>query len=328
MGVVLGAQGATGGTGQVVNAPTTISTAIVGGAGSRGQIPVTNANTSGGGGGGGAGVRATADVTITGTGNVTGGSGGPPGAGDGGGGGGGVGVFSSASVTVESGGRVTGGVGANVSLGGGGQGGTAVMLTNGGVVQNSGILAGGAGGRAITVGGAGDGGTGVHLLSGGTLINAAGGTITGGAGGTTGAGTPGEGGVGVKGAGISIVNAGTITGGAGGSVAIGQANAIQFTGGVNSLEIRPGSTINGNVVAFSAADTLKLGGGADASFDLSAIEAGGKYRGFGRYEMVGASTWTLTGTPSAVTPWTLTSGVLRISSDSNLGGPAGGLTFN
>ncbi len=103
---------------------------------------------------------------------------------------------------------------------------------------------------------------------------------------------------------------------------------MQFTGGVNSLELQAGSVITGNVVAFSAADTLKLGGASDGSFDVSQIGDGAQYRGFGIYKKTGASTWTLTGVTGAVTPWTLTQGTLQISSDGNLGDPSGGLTFN
>jgi outer membrane autotransporter protein len=125
---------------------------------------------------------------------------------------------------------------------------------------------------------------------------------------------PGQGGAGIKGADIAIINAGTIMGGAGGTGTgwppVG-GQAIEFTGGVNSLEIQAGSNIAGNVVAFSAADTFKLGGAVDSSFDLS--EIGEKYQGFGFYEKTGAGTWTLTGTTAAVMPWTLTGGVLVVN---------------
>ncbi|MES0190146.1 hypothetical protein [Mesorhizobium sp. C264A] len=72
------------------------------------------------------------------------------------------------------------------------------------------------------------------------MINGTGATIIGGAGGQ--AGTAGDGGSGIKGANIAVINAGTITGGAvgagGGTPLAGK--AIQFTGGVNSLEIQAG----------------------------------------------------------------------------------------
>jgi outer membrane autotransporter protein len=311
---------------------------VTGGTGHQGQVAVANVNTEGGNGGGGAGVQATADVTVTGTGVVTGGMGAE--LTGGGGGGGGAGIFSSADVTVNAGGKVTGGAG-NTALapgaGGGGQGAAAIVLTGNGTVQNSGTLTGGNGERGLTSGG-GDGGAGVELVSGSTVVNTASGTITGGAGGGGRVSlinavptSPGAGGAGITGSGISVVNAGTIAGGAG-ATGTGwtpvNGDAIQFTGGVNSLEIWSTSNITGNVVAFSAADTLKLGGTTSASFDVSQIGPAAQYQGFGVFEKVGSSTWTLTGTTTAVTPWTLTDGILQIASDTSLGDPSGGLTFN
>lgn len=325
-----GIAGATGATGLVISIDGTISTSISGGAGALGSPGTNGVVRSGGGGGGGVGVSATADVTVAGTGSVLGGTGGRGGnGGNSGSGGGGVGIFSSANVVVEAGGSVTGGTSLltiGVQAGGGG-GAAAIVLTSGGTVHNSGNLLGGTGGRTI-LGGGGDGGAGVLLLSGGTVINETGATIIGGGGGQ--AGTAGDGGSGIKGANIAVINAGTITGGAvgagGGTPIAGK--AIQFTGGVNSMEIQAGSNITGNVVAFSNADSFKLGGDANASFDVSQIGAGAKYDGFGLYEKTGSSTWTLTGTTTAITPWTLSGGILQISSDGNLGAPSGGLTFN
>jgi hypothetical protein len=324
-----GAPGATGGAGQVISTSGNISTSVSGGTGVTGPSGVAGSLRGGGGGGGGVGVSATADIVVTSGGSVAGGNGGIAGTtSNAGGGGGGVGVFSSADVTVDAGGSVkggTGGRGGTQSAGGGGA--AAIVLTGGGTIENSGNLVGGTGGRTIAAGG-GDGGAGVLLLSGGTVINGTGATIIGGNGGQ--GGTAGDGGAGIKGANIAVINAGTISGGAvgagGGTPIAGK--AIEFTGGVNSLEIQAGSTITGNVVAFSTADTFKLGGNTNASFDVSQIGAGAKYDGFGFYEKTGTSTWTLTGTTTAVTPWTLSGGILQISSDSNLGNPIGGLTFN
>ena len=318
-----GLAGATGVTGQIVSLPTDISTIVTGGNGGPGAAQVAGVSTWGGGGGGGAGVRATADVTITGTGIVTGGTGGIQT--NGAGGGGGVGLFSSANVTVDTGGVVAGGAGGgtNRTGGGGGGGAAAIVLTNVGTVQNGGALTGGAGGQSF-LGGGGDGAAAVQLLSGGTVFNAAGGTITGGQGGNGRVDSseglfPGDGGAGIKGADISVVNGGTIAGGAGGARAGGDAwtpvpgHAIQFTGGVNSLEIWSSSNIVGNVTAFSAVDTFKLGGETDGTFDLSQIGAGAKYDGFGLYEKVGTSTWALTGAPVTAVPlWTVRDGTLRV----------------
>ena len=203
---------------------------------------------------------------------------------------------------------------------------------------NAGTLRGGAGGAggdsALTAGGGpgssgGAGGAGI-TGSGLTITNS--GAITGGNGGAGGgASTPGPagaGGVGILGSGLTVINSGSITGGsAGGGGA--QANAITFSGGTNVLELRSGSTINGNVVAVSGgSDVLRLGGSANATFDTSQIGAAAQYRNFAAFEKTGSSTWTLSNTTAATTPWTITSGTLAISSDANLGSVAGGLTLN
>jgi autotransporter-associated beta strand protein len=107
-----------------------------------------------------------------------------------------------------------------------------------------------------------------------------------------------------------------------------RADAVTFTGGTNVLELQAGSTITGNVVAFSAADTFRLGGTANASFDVSQIGAAAQYQGFGLFQKTGSSTWTLTGTTTAVTPWAINAGTLAASADNNLGNASGGLSFN
>jgi fibronectin-binding autotransporter adhesin len=179
-------------------------------------------------------------------------------------------------------------------------------------VQNSGVISGGA--STTATGGIGVSGTGL------SLTNLNGGLVTGG-------NSPGGvAGVGVSGSGLAVVNDGTIEGGLGSGAV--RANAVQFTGGANVLQVQAGSTILGNVVAFSAADKLQLGGATNASFDVSLIGPAVQYRGFGLYEKVGASTWTLSSTTSAVTPWTVAQGTLSVSSDANLGAPSGGLTFD
>src|SRR5258707_931774 len=78
----------------------------------------------------------------------------------------------------------------------------------------------------------------------------------------------------ISGAGLTIVNSGTISGGLSGD-GVSRANAISFTGGVNSLTLLPGSIITGNVVAFSNADTLALSGSGNASFDISQAQGFG-----------------------------------------------------
>lgn len=127
--------------------------------------------------------------------------------------------------------------------------------------------------------------------SGATFTNS--GTITGGNGGVggisgAGNGSNGAGGAGIVGAGLTTINSGTITGGLSGD-GVTRANPITFTGGPNILELRAGSSITGNVVAFSAADTLRLGGTTNASFDVSQIGASAQYRNFGVFQKAGAA---------------------------------------
>jgi outer membrane autotransporter protein len=100
----------------------------------------------------------------------------------------------------------------------------------------------------------------------------------------------------------SIFNAGTITGLGG--------NAIQFfVSGGNTLTIAPTSVINGNVSA-TGNDTFQLGGSGAATFDLGLIGAAAQYQGFGIFNKVGDSTWTLVG--SGNQSWTVQSGKLIV----------------
>jgi hypothetical protein len=128
------------------------------------------------------------------------------------------------------------------------------------------------------------------------------------------AGSAGNGGAGIAGSGLTVVNSGTITGGLANAGSGARANAVSFTGGTNVLELESGSTITGNVVASSSADTLELGGSANASFDVSQIAPGAQYQGFGVFEKAGTNTWTLTGTGTSITNWTVTAGTLAVGS--------------
>lgn len=327
---VPGAAGAAGAAGL-----STVSGAITGGTGLMGSPNIGVGGS--GGGGGGIGVSTTVDLTIENTGRVNGGAGGVGGSSSGGGGGG-AGVFSSTNVTVAAGGAITGGAGGRGNgLAGSGGGAAAVILTGAaGTIDNGGALGGGNGGSNTGLlqlaGAGGNGGEGVLLTAGGHVINRSGASITGGTAGPNGTQIANQGvvqsvgGAGIKGANVSVVNAGAITGGV--TTSGTRADAIHFTGGVNSLEIWSTSSITGNVRAFSTADTFKLGGATDSNFDLSELGPSAKYDGFGLYEKVGTSTWTLAGTTMAATPWALSGGTLSISSDGNLGNPSGTLAFN
>ena len=306
----------------------------------------------GGGGGGGAGVTGGSggdgDVAIGGAGGSNPASGGSPGAdffsiGGGGGGGGGahgaVITTSTSNSAAVSGGD--GGHGGNVMIsapgggGGGGGGGYGVVVDGSGLTYaNTGAVRGGSGGQGgfgiFDVGGfGGNGGSGVVFTGdGGTLVNS--GSIAGGKGGAGGygglsSGLSGLGGIGIAGANLSIINSGSITGGLAGDGST-RANAIYFAGGSNVLELQAGSLITGNVVGANN-DTLRLGGAAAATFDVSLI--GSQYTGFSTFVKTGTGTWTLTGTTPAFTPWTIDQGTLAISSNGNLGNVLSGpLTFN
>jgi uncharacterized protein with beta-barrel porin domain len=205
--------------------------------------------------------------------------------------------------------------------GGGGAGGYGAIVTGSSSNINSGTISGGRGGNGgssqdASGGSGGDGGIGLFFsLSGTTLLNS--GSISGGAGGAKGISTGGvpdglngTGGAGIVGADLSITNSGTISGGLAGD-GVTRANAITFTGGANSLTLLSGSTITGNVVG-TRQDTFQLGGAANASFDVSQIGAAAQYRGFGTFNKIGASTWTLTGTNIAL-DWTVQQGALIVS---------------
>jgi uncharacterized protein with beta-barrel porin domain len=167
--------------------------------------------------------------------------------------------------------------------------------------SNSAAITGGSGGDSGNTNG-GAGGVGVLFNAAATFNNS--GIITGGAGGS--GATSGADGAGVVGANLVIINSGGISGGG-----LGAANAITFTGGTNQLELQAGSSIVGNVVAFSTADTLRLGGAGNASLDASLI--GTQYLGFGVFQKAGSSIWTLTGTNAAALPWSINGGTLNVA---------------
>jgi outer membrane autotransporter protein len=207
-------------------------------------------------------------------------------------------------------------------------------LTTAGIISGGNGGSGGAGASLDlgTYGGnGGNGGAGVNLgTTGGTLTNA--GTISGGNGGSGGGdgingtvGSPGAGGAGVVGAGLTIINSGLISGGLSAD-GVTRANPITFTGGTNTLVLQLGSVITGNVVAFSSADTLALGGSGQAGFDVSQI--GRQYQNFGAFQKVDSGTWVLGNSTLLTTNWAINGGTLGILGDGGLGTPNGTLSFN
>ncbi|MET4492754.1 MULTISPECIES: autotransporter domain-containing protein [unclassified Bradyrhizobium] len=297
-------------------------------AGSDGSAGVAAGDGGGGGGGGGAG-----NALVTGSGSTIGnftasaGGKGGDGNGSGGGGGGGAGgavfiISGSGSISVSAFSQSLGGAGgaggaSAAGLGGsGGSGGAGFILSTSTVALAAASLVGGGAGGAGGVGGTGTGAGGAGgagIWAGSTTINNFGGTITGGNGGA--GSTNGAGGAGIIGSDLTITNTGTIAGGLAGD-SVTRANAITFTGGTNTLELRAGSTITGNAVAFSSADTLRLGGSTNATFDVSTMGAAAQYRGFGIFAKAGTSTWTLTGTSAF-------SGTTLVSAGTLLAGNAG-----
>jgi autotransporter-associated beta strand protein len=269
--------------------------------------------------------------------------------GAGGGGGGGYNGNGTGAATITNTTPVVGGVGGHggdgsgsaAGGGGGGSGGYGQVVTGSGTNSNTSNITGGKGGDGGTgfgagvVGGTGGGGGGgLFLSTGSTFTNTSTGVITGGAGGAGGAasggaavGLAGSGGSGIVATGATIENAGTISGGLYGD-GVTRGNAISFTGGTNVLTIDATSAIIGNVIAFSVADTLALGGSGSGSFDVSNIGGSAQYRGFGVFQMTGSGTWTLTNTTSAFTPWTVKSGVLSITQDGSLGLATGNVTLD
>jgi outer membrane autotransporter protein len=289
---------------------------IAGGAGG-------NAGATGGGGGAGLflyGGGALANQV----GAIRGGNGGGVALSANSGGDGGVGVLSNLG-TIGNQATIAGGTG-GYGVTGGGRGGIGLAAWGGSVVNEaSGSISGGEGGSLSQPGRffpAGSGGAGVQFLDGqaASLSNA--GTIEGGAGGATPAGDNpvGVGGVAIVGAlsgNISIVNSGTTNGGVDSRGAV-RSNAISLFGSGNRLELRAGSTINGDVVVSGGAgNTLVLGGATDANFDASQIGATQQYRGFDTYEKTGASTWTLTGTGNQI--WSVVTGALKADTNSLAG---------
>ncbi|MFG1404300.1 beta strand repeat-containing protein, partial [Xanthobacter sediminis] len=299
--------------------------ALSGGDGSAGGDAVNfdEASSGGGGGAGGYGAIGTGSGASTNSGAISAGAGGSGG-------------DSSGGSLIHT--RLSNG-------GGGGDGGVGVYFTSAGnTLTNSGSItagaggAGGAGGGANTGGGdGGSGGIGLWFaVRGNTIVNS--GSITGGSGAAGGdggsalghfqgpSGAPGTGGAGITGGDLTVINSGTITGGLSGD-GVTRVNAITFGDGVNILEIQPGSTIVGNVVAGGEA-RLRLGGAGAGTFDVSAVGSSAQYQGFGFFEKVGSSLWTLTGTSALAMPWTISGGTLAIATYASLGDPSGALTVN
>ena len=326
-----GLNGASGGDAVTLAANATLSVQAGGrlaggggGSGGNGGVggPVSNGGTGGAGANlNGIGANLTNDGAIAGGGGGVGGYGASDGNG-GNGGGGGAGISaSSGNTSVTNGSSITGGDG---GLGG-----------NGGLGLNS---SGGNGGNG------GNGGAGASLSGAGVSLTNNG-TVTGGNGAAGGvadvagsAGLAGRGGAGViASGGATVINAGAIIGGTGNG---GRADAIDFSGGGNTLTLENGYSFTGNVVSSggttNGGDTLVLGGNTNSTFDLSQVVAtqpaswtgAVQYYGFAGLAKTGSSTWIVTGNTDSTTPWTISAGTLQVGDGTTDGALAGNITNN
>jgi fibronectin-binding autotransporter adhesin len=340
-----GGAGILGGDGVVIINQDTAT--VLGGAGNSGSEPANFRPVLNGRGGYGIFVGAGAHITNRDNGSITGGGGASQAGSDfvGGSGGAGIGTGDAVIIINQDAATITGGAGAAAGTNNGaGEGGAGVIAS--GLLDNSGTISGGAGGAGDNApagtGGVGVSGSALTILNGGAIaggnggapflgLNAAGGgagidganlaiintgTISGGDGGG-GFPTSPDGGAGISGSDLTVVNAGTISGGVGGLAGTPSA-AIDFTGGVNRLELRTGYIFNGAIVANGVLDTLALGGtNDDDTFDATQLLAGQRFQNFEQFEKLGSGTWTLEGDGSAFTGQTnVAAGTLLVGATS------------
>jgi uncharacterized protein with beta-barrel porin domain len=286
------------GTPGLVTSTLSNATPLQGGIGGKGGDAGLIYGNGGSGGVGGSGAVVTGAGSSSNSSLLTGGAGGDGGKagliGNGGtGGSGGMGAsFTASGATFTTTGTITGGNGGN--------GGTASLaFGNGGN--------GGAGGAGIA---------GTNL----TIVNNGGASITGGAGGAGGTaglfgshGNSGNGGAGISGAGLSITNQGTIAGGSGGA---GQANAITFTGGANTLTLLQGSNLIGNI---------GVTGSLDFSQNTFAVLTN-VITGTGSVSKSGSDTLSLFGASTYTGGTTVNAGTLKLDGGSLVA--TGALTVN
>ncbi|WP_145531675.1 autotransporter outer membrane beta-barrel domain-containing protein [Yersinia kristensenii] len=305
-----------------------------GGNGGNGGWPVQGSNANGGNGGdaglsgiaqnGGMGGNAIAGsgFTVNNGGSIFGGAGGAGGNALGGAGGRGGQGANNFGHSGDGGDGTAGGIAGN-----GAAGGIAVTGSHFDLVSQGIIRGGNGGGAGLATGGAA-GSTDLAGAPGGTMGSAG----QAGADGT--AGSYGAGGVGVISTGSSTITTSNIIAGGLAGDRKTQANAIELSGGSNTLTLESGYSFVGNVIS-SGGDTLVLGGDTNSSFSVASLAASSpsswtgdvQYYGFNNYVKTGNSTWTLSGSTTEVTAWNINAGTLSVSSDSNLGATESALTF-
>jgi outer membrane autotransporter protein len=198
-----------------------------------------------------------------------------------------------AAVTVTNSSVITGGTGGQGGAGGAGQ----ILGANGSLGY------GGTGGAGLSA-----------SVSGVFVTNNTSATIAGGNGGA-GRGNA-AGGAGIIGSGLSIANNGTISGGLSSSGGI-RANAIEFTGGSNRLELGPDSILNGGIAVTGSLEIIQ--------FDD--VDIANTISGSGSLEKSGTGALTLSGTNTYAGGTTVNGGRLTVSSDANLGAANGDITL-
>lgn len=108
----------------------------------------------------------------------------------------------------------------------------------------------------------------------------------------------------------NIIVAGAVTGGAGGAIAFALCGCAD-----DRLELQTGGSIDGLVLAGPGVDSLVLGGTGSDSLDVGDIGDTAQYQGFESFAKEGTGHWTLTGSNTSITEWTVDGGVLSVNAD-------------
>ena len=154
--------------------------------------------------------------------------------------------------------------------------------------------------------------------------------VTGGAGGR---GASPIGGAGISGSDLTIILDGATASITGGAQGVGQASAIAFTGGSNTLELRADvggnlGTITGAITGVGSTDRFVLGGDNNVSADFTGAVGTYAGSGFGTLEKAGTSRWTITdGDVGNGMQVIVSAGTLALSGSSTLAN-ATGVTVN
>ncbi|RZL63507.1 MAG: autotransporter outer membrane beta-barrel domain-containing protein [Variovorax sp.] len=100
-----------------------------------------------------------------------------------------------------------------------------------------------------------------------------------------------------------------------------------YTSSTSTCKLTSDSSLTRSV-GRGTTNTLQLGGSQNFAFDTGLIGSNGTFRNFQQYEKTDPNTVVLTGSTTAVTPWTVSAGTLSIAEDANLGAISGALALN